>query len=56
MKVKIFVLGKSIDYDREIINSVRIKYMEQVVEMIRFENVEDIQDKIRRIIKEMVVG
>lgn len=51
LKAKILVLGKPSDYDRETINSARIKYMEQAVEMIRSENVED---KIRNIIEEMV--
>lgn len=51
LKAKILVLGKPSDYDRETINKARIKYMEQAVEMIRSENVEE---KIRNIIKEMV--
>lgn len=54
MKAKILVLGKPTDYDRETINSARIKYMEQAVEMIRSEDVEDTKNKIRGFIKEMV--
>lgn len=51
MKAKILVLGKPSDYDRETINSARIKYTDQAEEMIKSENVED---KIRGIIEDIV--
>lgn len=51
LKARILVLGKPSDYDRETVNTARIRYMEEAIEMIKSE---DIEKEIKSIQENMV--